>query len=41
MPSLLNTETKELPLTLLKKITDDFSEERKLGEDPFGAYYKV
>ncbi|CAO2148446.1 unnamed protein product [Urochloa humidicola] len=36
----LSTLPKELPLEFLKKITDDFSEDRKLGESDFGTYYK-
>lgn len=33
-------EPKELPLALLQKITDGFSEERKIGQGGFGAVYK-
>lgn len=30
-----------LPFALLKKITDDFSEEREIGQGGFGTVYKV
>ena len=30
-----------LPFALLKKITDDFSEEREIGQGGFGTVYKI
>nr|XP_045087705.1 cysteine-rich receptor-like protein kinase 41 [Aegilops tauschii subsp. strangulata] len=33
-------EPKDLPLGLLQSITNDFSEERKIGQGGFGAVYK-
>lgn len=30
-----------LPLPILARITDDFSDERKIGEGGFGVVYKV
>jgi hypothetical protein len=32
---------KELPLNFLKKITNDFSDERIVGHGKFGTHYKV
>ena len=34
-------EPKDLPLEFLKKITDDFSEDRRIGVGGFGEVYKV
>lgn len=31
----------EIPLDILKKITNDFSEEQKIGSGGFGNVYKV
>ncbi|KQJ93966.1 hypothetical protein BRADI_3g07790v3 [Brachypodium distachyon] len=38
-PSILSSLPKDLPLDFLKKITDDFSEERTLGTGAFGTFY--
>jgi hypothetical protein len=34
-------EPKDLPLALLQSITNDFSDDRKIGQGGFGAVYKV
>ena len=34
-------EPKDLPLEFLKKITDGFSEDRRIGVGGFGEVYKV
>ena len=34
-------ELEVLPFQVLREITDDFSEERKLGEGAFGVVYRV
>ena len=34
-------ELEVLPFQVLREITDDFSEERKLGEGTFGVVYRV
>jgi serine/threonine protein kinase len=31
---------KEIPLSFLKEITENFSEDRKIGTSPFGTFYK-
>jgi hypothetical protein len=33
--------TTELPSQFLREITDEFSDERKVGEGAFGIVYKV
>lgn len=40
MSSVLSELPKELPLDFLRSITDQFSEDRKLGADEFGSTYK-
>ena len=39
--SLTSTLPSELTLDFLKKITNDFSPDRKIGQSAFGTYYKV